>query len=139
MPNAKKTKAGTWKITIYDYKDSRGKIHQKTFTASSKREVDRLVREYKEGPKISDLTVGEAVASYIAIKEPALSPSTVRGYKQIERTQFASSRFGSNSVIKLDTIAVQRFVSDLVVAAGPEEAGAVYTLHGGDHQADRVD
>ena len=21
MPNAKKTKAGTWKITIYDYKD----------------------------------------------------------------------------------------------------------------------
>lgn len=129
MPNAKKTKAGTWKITIYDYKDSRGKVHQKTFTATSKREVDRLVREYKEGPKISDLTVGEAVASYIAIKEPALSPSTVRGYKQIERTQFASSRFGANSVIKLDTIAVQRFISDLVVdGKSPKTIRNIYGL-----------
>ena len=103
MPNAKKTKAGTWKITIYDYKDSRGKTHQKAFTASTKREVERLAKEYQEGPKLADLTVGEAVASYIAIKGPALSPSTVRGYKQIERTQFASTKFGAHSVIKLDT------------------------------------
>ena len=129
MPIAKKTKAGTWKITIYDYKDSRGKIHQKTFTASTKREAERLAREYQEGPKLADLTVGEAVASYIAIKGPALSPSTVRGYKQIERTQFAGSKFGSLSVTRLDTVAVQRFVSDLVTdGKSPKTIRNIYGL-----------
>lgn len=113
MPEPKETKAGTWRITIYDYTDSTGKQHQKTFTASSKREVRRLVKEYQEGPKLSDLTVGEAVKGYIDSKKNVLSPSTHRSYTSIYRTHFESSRFGGIKLISLDNITVQRFISDL--------------------------
>ena len=113
MPKAKKTKAGTWKVRVYDYKDSTGKIHQKTFTASTKREAERMALEYKNAPQLSDLTVGEAVKGYIDSKKNVLSPSTHRSYMSIYRTHFKSSKFGSIKVSGLDNIAAQRFVSDL--------------------------
>ena len=113
MPEPKETKAGTWRITIYDYTDSTGKQHQKTFTASSKREVKRLVKEYQEGPKLADLTVGEAVKGYIDSKKNVLSPSTHRSYSSIYRTHFQSSRFGGIKLSSLDNITAQRFISDL--------------------------
>lgn len=113
MPKAKKTKAGTWRVRVYDYKDSTGKIHQKTFTASTKREAERMAMEYKDGPQLADLTVGEAVKGYIDTKKGVLSPSTHRSYMSIYRTHFESSRIGSIKVAALDNISVQRFVSDL--------------------------
>ena len=113
MPKAKKTKAGTWRVTIYDYKDSTGKVHQKTFTAETKREAERMAAEYRNGPKLADLTVGEAVKGYIDSKKNVLSPSTHRTYDSIYRTHFKSSRFGSIKVTALDNIDAQRFVSDL--------------------------
>lgn len=114
MPRAKKTKSGKYRVTIYDYKDSTGKIHQRTFTAETKSEAERLAREYKEHPVVSDLTVGEAVKGYIDLKEAALSPSTVRGYRQMEKSLFAESFFGSIKLMKLNSTNIQQFVSDLV-------------------------
>ena len=113
MPKARKTKAGTWRVTIYDYKDSTGKIHQKTFTAETKREAERMANAYKDGPQLSDLTVGEAVKGYIDSKKPVLSPSTHRSYMSIYNTHFKASLFGSMKLIVLDTISTQRFISDL--------------------------
>lgn len=113
MPTPKKTKSGTWRVTIYDYKDSTGKIHQKTFTSESRREVMRMATEYKQGPKLSDLTVGEAVKGYIDSKKAVLSPSTHRSYLSIYRTHFEESRFGAIKLTDLDTISAQRFISDL--------------------------
>ena len=113
MPKAKKTKSGTWKVTIYDYKDSTGKIHQKSFTADTKREAERLANTYRNGPKLSDLTVGEAVKKYIESKKNVLSPSTHRSYMSMYRSHFESSLFGSIKLTALDTISAQRFISDL--------------------------
>lgn len=113
MPKAKKTKSGKWKVTIYDYKDSTGKVHQKTFTADTKREAERRANLYKGGASLSDLTVGEAVKGYIDTKENVLSPSTHRAYMSMYRTHFATSRFGAQKLTSLDNIKVQRFVSDL--------------------------
>lgn len=114
MPKAKKTKSGKYRVTIYDYTDSKGKEHQKTFTADTKREAERLAMEYKDGPSVSDLTVGEAVDGYIKLKTAALSPSTVRGYTQIYKNLFETSRFGGIKLEKLTSTMLQRFVSDLV-------------------------
>lgn len=110
----KKTASGKWRVTVYDYRDASGKIHQKTFTSDSRREVLRMASVYKDGPDLTDMTVGEAVKTYIDLKEAALSPSTVRGYRQIEQNVFSSSRFGGVYVSKLDTATVQKFVSGLV-------------------------
>ena len=113
MPKAKRTKAGTYRVTIYDYKDSTGKVHQKTFTAETKREAERFANEYKDGPQLSDLTVGEAVKGYIDSKKAVLSPSTHRSYLSIYRTHFESSLFGSLKLVTLDNVTAQRFISDL--------------------------
>lgn len=114
MPKAKKTASGKWRVTIYDYIDSTGKVHQKTFTADTRREAERLATNYKDGPNVFDLTIGEAVGGYIKLKTAALSPSTVRGYNQIYKNQFETSRFGGIKLEKLDNTMLQRFVSDLV-------------------------
>ena len=113
---AKKTESGSYRVTVYDYKDSTGRIHQRTFTASTRREAERQAAAWQEGPRITDLTVGEAVKSYIDSKSPVLSPSTVRSYMSIYRTHFQSSRFGSIKLRALDNITVQRFISDLTVS-----------------------
>ena len=117
MPKAKKTQSGKWKVTIYDYKDSAGRIHQKSFTAETKREAERLAAEYKTAPKVADLTVGEAVKGYIDSKKNVLSPSTHRSYMSIYRTHFESSRFGSLKLSALDNITMQLFISDLECSA----------------------
>jgi integrase len=129
MPKAKKTKAGTWRVTIYDYKDSKGKVHQKTFTAETKREAERLAAEYTLRPKYQDLTVGEAVTSYINIKESTLSPSSVRGYRSNSRNYFESSEIGALRISKLDSAIMQRFVSDLVEdGKSPKTVRCIYSL-----------
>ena len=129
MPKAKKTQSGKWKVTIYDYKDSTGRIHQKSFTAETKREAERLAAEYKTAPKAADLTVGEAVSAYISMKEPALSPSTVRGYLSNYRNYFESSRFGTIQIARLTSIDAQRFVSDLIMEGkSPKTIRCIYSL-----------
>ena len=126
MPKAKKTASGKWRCTIYDYKDSTGRIHQKTFTADTKREAERMAVEYKEGPQLSDLTVGEAVLKYVDSKEPVISPSTHRSYMSIYRTHYAETRFGAIRLVDLDSISIQRFISDLDVKA--KTVGNIYGL-----------
>ena len=117
MAKPKKTDSGKWRLTIYDYMDSEGKKHQKTFTAETKREVERMANEYKTRPRVADLTVGEAVLKYIESKEPVLSPSTYRSYRSIYNTHFKSTRFGSLKLIDLDSLKVQVFISDLKLGA----------------------
>lgn len=129
MPTPKRTASGKWRITIFDYTDSQGKKHQKTFTAETKREAERLANEYKNKPKVADLAIGEAVDGYITLKEATLSPSTVRGYRQIYRNQFESSRFGNIKLAKLDSMTLQRFVSGLVEdGKSPKTVKNIYGL-----------
>ena len=128
MANAKKTASGKWRITIYDYRDSTGKTHQKTFTAETKKEVERMANEYKNAPRLSDLTIGEAINGYITVKSASLSPSTVRGYNQIYKNQFETSRFGGIKLEKLDNMTLQRFVSDLVADKSPKTIKNIYGL-----------
>jgi len=116
MPKAKKTSSGRWKVTIYDYKDSTGKVHRKSFTADTKREAERMAAEYQQGPALADLTVGEAVKRYIDLKKAVLSPSTHRSYSSIYRTHFAESRFGAQRLSALTSESTQRFISDLDVS-----------------------
>ena len=117
MPRAKKTPSGKWRCVIYDYKDSTGKVHQKIFTAETKREAERMAIAYKEGPQLSDLVVGEAVKKYIDSKEPVISPSTHRSYMSIYHMHYETTRFGAVRLVDLDNITIQRFVSDLGVGA----------------------
>ena len=49
MPTAKKTKSGSYSVSVYDYKDANGKQHYKRFTAATKKEAEKLANQYKSG------------------------------------------------------------------------------------------
>lgn len=85
MANAKKEKSGNWRVQIYIGKDENGKKHKKSFTAPTKWEAEKAADDYLKGKKKCNLTVGKCIDNYIEIKENVLSPSTVRGYKQIRK------------------------------------------------------
>ena len=129
MPKAKKTASGKWRVTVYDYTDSEGRQHQKTFTADTKTGAERMANSYKSGDDYTDMSVAEAVRSYIQVKEAALSPASVRGYKSNYRNYFASSRIGSLPISRLNSTAAQRFISDLVTdGKSPKTVRCVYSL-----------
>lgn len=87
-----------------------GKRKYKSFTAPTKKEAERLASSY-EKEKASPMTVGEAMLKYIDIKEPVLSPSTIRAYRRY------LPHYAAIESIRLDKLTdavAQEWVSDLV-------------------------
>lgn len=90
---AKKTKAGTWRVRVYDYTDARGKEHVKSFTAPTKAKAELMAAEFartkKERVKALDAgTVGALIDTYIKLMEPTLSPSTTSAYRRVRAYAF---------------------------------------------------
>lgn len=89
MANAKKLPSGNYRCRIYVGKEN-GKNIYKSFTAPTKKEAEYLASQYliemeqKKQKKSENLFCNE-LAHYISAKEAALSPSTIRGYKNIEK------------------------------------------------------
>lgn len=92
MANAKKLKSGNWRVLAYVGKDIT-RSGYKSFTAATKKEAERLAAAY-EPPEprndVPDITVGQAIDSYIAMKDAVLSPSTIRAYKIMRRSMLQS-------------------------------------------------
>lgn len=111
MASAKQLPSGTWRILVYLGKDERGKDKRKSITAPTKWECEKLADEFLQGrreqPK--NLTVGECIDKYIEVRENILSPSTLRGYKQI-RVQRLQMLMGIPA-LKLTSQEVQQAVS----------------------------
>lgn len=86
MATAKKTKEGSWRVLAYVGKTVT-KSGYKSFTASTKKEAERLALDFtaQRAPK-ELLTVREAIRRYVSSRENTLSPATVKGYNSILRT-----------------------------------------------------
>lgn len=69
----------------YDYYDENGKRHQRSITAPTKKEAERLASLQKASTSKHDITFGEAIHRYIESKSNVLSPSTLTGYTGIEK------------------------------------------------------
>lgn len=98
---AKKLPSGMWRARA-QLVGMDGSRHYKSFTAETRKEAEFLATQYsflqKEITR-TRTTVGEAIAGYIDLKEKVLSPSTVVGYRQIQRRAFPSI-----ANIRLDTL-----------------------------------
>ncbi len=46
MPKATKQPSGNWKVRAYDYTDSEGKKHMRSFTASTKKEAEYMAAQF---------------------------------------------------------------------------------------------
>ena len=88
MATAKKLPSGQYRCLIYD-KTENGKRKYKSFTAPTKKEAEFLAAQYliekdEKKQKKSESLFCDELSKYISTKEAVLSPSTIKGYKNIE-------------------------------------------------------
>lgn len=95
MAKAKKTKNGKWTALVYVGKKADGSREYKRFTADTANEADFLAAQAKLEFKgkanaitRNNISFKEALERYIISKENVLSPSTVRGYRILQRNAF---------------------------------------------------
>lgn len=129
MATAKKLKSGSWRCLVYDYTDENGRRHYESFTAPTKRESEHLAAEYaatkKKRPETLKLSVGAALDNYISIKSNVLSPSTIAGYKVLQRNDFSAIQ--SVLLENITQEVVQIWVNSLATEKG---AKTVKNAHG---------
>ena len=91
MAKAKKLPSGNWRVNQYIKTDKNGKRIYKSFTASSKKEAEYLASEYLLSNKkdFKNIKLSDAISQYIDSKSNVLSPSTIRGYRIMERNAFS--------------------------------------------------
>lgn len=90
MATAKKLPSGKYRCLVYTGKGTDGKREYKSFTADTKKEA-----EYKASQFLMEMNTHkkeenknlfcDELSRYISSKENVLSPSTIKGYKNIER------------------------------------------------------
>ena len=92
MPKAKKLASGNWRVLVYAGKDETGKRLYKSFTDPNKKKAEYAAAEFSvKHKKINDkgkLTFKQAADLYIERKENVLSPSTIRGYKAMLKSNY---------------------------------------------------
>ena len=85
MPKIEKMKSGRYRILI-NLGYINGKQVRKSITGSTKKEVKMKALEYQAMHKSPTLeTIGTAIEDFIRSKTEFLSPSTIRGYRNIQR------------------------------------------------------
>lgn len=135
MANAKKTKSGKWTCLVYSHtKQINGKEKRfyKRFTAESKREAERLAKEYEITLKNKadhihdDMTVKQAVQNYINIKSNVLSPNTVRVYKGILNNSFPL--IGNIKLSKINNTQIQKELNEESKKLSPKSIKNTYGL-----------
>ncbi len=133
MATAKKLPSGAYRCLVYTGNDANGKRQYKSFTAPTKKEAEFLASQYmiekdqKKKQKSDNLFCNE-LEKYICNKEPVLSPSTIKGYKNIER--MLKEHYSSFYMMKISDIEqehVQEVISDLSKTKSPK---TVRNYHG---------
>lgn len=114
MAKAKKLPSGNWRVRVFSRTDSEGKKHYESFTASTKAEAEMQAAKFAadvERRRSQDLTVKEAVQSYIDSNAGVLSPSTIYGYtKDLQRM----APMHSYRIRKLTSEDIQGLIQDMV-------------------------
>lgn len=90
MATAKKLPSGAYRCLIFTGKDANGKRQYKSFTADTKKEAEYLASQYlleveQKKKRKSERLFCDEMDGYITSKEAVLSPSTIKGYKNIQR------------------------------------------------------
>lgn len=91
VPKAKKLSSGTW--FIYMRLDGEGVSVTGATEKECTRKAEMIKAEYRNGKrqeKRGELTLTKAIDAYIKSRDAVLSPSTIRGYRTIQRTRFQS-------------------------------------------------
>lgn len=114
MAKAHKLPSGKWRVRVYSHTDNLGKKHYESFTALTKQEAELMASKFandNDRKRSADITVGEAVQSYIEANSNALSPSTLYGYKTIQKRL---KGIESVRIRKITSPDIQHFISYMI-------------------------
>lgn len=129
MATARKLASGKWRILVFDRMEN-GKRKYKSFVADTKNDAELAAKLYLKDPARnkdkSDISVKDAIERYINSKTNVLSPSTIRAYRQMQRTRYDS--INGESIYKLDSERMQKYIS--AIAATDISAKSVSNAYG---------
>lgn len=113
---ATKLPSGMWRQQVFvGYED--GKRKYKSFTADTKEGAKLKALQYSATlphDKSNVLTVRKAIANYIDLKRPVVSPTTIRGYNAIAKSiDLYAPAFATRRLYTVDGDALQTFVNVL--------------------------
>ena len=132
MATAKVLPSGAYRVRVFAGKEN-GKSIYKSFTAATKKEAEYLATQYlmeaTEKKKLkSDKLFCDELSNYITTKETVLSPSTIKGYKNIERMLEKNyPDFYNMKIADIEQDHVQKVISDLARTKSPK---TVRNYHG---------
>lgn len=123
MATAKKLPSGNWRVRVYDAKNKT----TKSFTAPTKKQAELLgLRWLNDRKEPQNMTVREAVRSYINSKNNILSPSSIRGYEIIYRN--ALDGIGDKHLNDLTEKDLQEWVNSNASQYAPKSVKSQYGL-----------
>lgn len=124
MAKAKKLASGSWRCLVYSHTEisfdengnKKSKRIYESFTAPTKKEAEYMAAEFNmtknKKTALSSLTLYEAITKYIESRSNILSPSTISGYKNIQKNGFQGIMY----------IPLKKLTQELLQEAVNEEA-----------------
>jgi len=114
MAKAHKLPSGAWRARVYSHTDNSGKKHYESFTAATKQEAELMASKFandNDRKRSADITVKEAVQNYLDANSNALSPSTLYGYKTIQKRL---KYIDSVRIRKITSKDIQHFIAYMI-------------------------
>lgn len=128
MATAKKLPSGSWRVQVfshYEIVNGEKKRRYESFTSklkgrAGKAEAERMAAEwaYKREERHRDVTLGDAVQTYIDAKKGVLSANTVRGYTSYQKTWMDD--IADMPVDKIDKTRLQLWVAKVSDGRSPK-------------------
>ena len=121
--------SGSYRVRIYAGKDENGKNIYKSFVDRDPDVAIMAARDYKENkgkPEEKHITISEAVSEYISAKENVISPSTLYGYRKMEKTRFDT--ISKMDISDFDSAEAQKFINTLSATLSPKSVKNVWGL-----------
>lgn len=134
MATAKKLPSGKYRCRIYSGKENGKKIY-KSFTATTKREAEKLANaflieceEKNKTIKRNQCSFYDGLTNYISIKNSVLSPATVREYESLQRNlKKLFPVFCGTRICDISNDDVQQLINTLSIKRSPK---TVQNYHG---------
>jgi len=129
MATARKLPSGSYRCQIYDYTDSNGKRHYRSFTAKTKKEAEYLATTYKidnnsNNQSNLNITLKEAMQNYCSMKSNVLSPTTLVNYKRLIGNAYEN--YLSLPISKFNAELIQKWVNEYSIGRSPKTVRNAY-------------
>ena len=129
MARVEKLPSGSYRVRIYSHTDKDGKKIYRSFVDKDKQKVKKMAHEF-EDHKVEalsgEITVARCIDDYISSKTGVLSPSTIKGYRQIQKKYFDS--INEMYVSRITSKDIQYLVSELSQTRSPKTVTNIYAL-----------